>query len=186
MNYQLFYRQLFAPLESKFGPIDCDTIVALMGFDGGGPRSFCTFGAELGNPLITYVSCELAVRLEQQPCEFGRYELLSTCDDEGWVRGTLSDIGWMSLDTTFGHGPILDIGPGVAADDPIQGIVFDKVCAVEIENQQFGILGCIGITRPEMDFARLHGSQALFDRLSAASCYPQTLRKRESVIESFN
>jgi len=185
MDYQSFYRQLFAPLESELGPIDRDTIVAMMGFDGGGPLSFCTFGAESGNPLMTYVSCELAVRSEQQPSDFGRYELLSTCDDEQWVRSTLSDIGRMSFDTTFGHGHTLDVGPCVAADDPIQGVVFEKVCSVEIENEQFGILRCIGISRPELDFARLHGCQALFDRLSEADIYPHTIRQRESVIESF-
>src|SRR5262245_7468527 len=93
MDYQEFYRQLFVPLEASIGPIDRDTIVAIIGFDGGGPLNFCTIGCERSGPCITYVSCELAVRDEQIPCEFGRYELLSTCDDEKWVRSIVSDIG---------------------------------------------------------------------------------------------
>lgn len=40
MDYEKFYRQLFAPLEVMLGPVDRDTIVAIIGFDAGGPLAF--------------------------------------------------------------------------------------------------------------------------------------------------
>jgi hypothetical protein len=86
MDVREFYRQLFLPLEPLLGQVDPETIVAIVGFDAGGPLNFCTFGSERGDRFITYVSCELAVRPEQRPAECGRFELLVTCDDERWVR----------------------------------------------------------------------------------------------------
>ncbi len=44
MDYHAFYAQLFSPLDSKLGPIDPETMVAIIGFDAGGPLGFCTIG----------------------------------------------------------------------------------------------------------------------------------------------
>ena len=46
MDYQQFYRQLFAPLESQIGSIDANTIFAIIGFGCGGPLNFCTIGSD--------------------------------------------------------------------------------------------------------------------------------------------
>ncbi len=83
MDDEQFYRLLLAPVERIFGPIDRDTIVAIIGFDSGGPLNFCTIGRDRGDRFITYVSCELAVRGEQQPSEFGRYDLLTSQEESG-------------------------------------------------------------------------------------------------------
>jgi hypothetical protein len=182
MDYRRFYGQLFAPLEAMLGPIDRDTIVAIIGFDAGGPLNFCTIGAESGGKFITYVSCELAVRPEQLPAKFGRYELLTTCDDETWVRHILSRIGRMSEEVVFGHHHTLDIAAWVSPDDPIQGLVLEKVCTAEIDGENYGILRCIGITRGEMEFKQLHGTESLVLALRRNGVYPNTEVKRESVL----
>ena len=161
MDYEKFYRRLFVPLESIHGPIDGDTIVAIIGFEAGGPLNFCTFGRESSDRFITYVSCELAVREEQQPSEFGRYELLIACDDERWVRGIVSDIGRMSFEVPFGHGQTMDIGPWVESGESIQGIVFEKVCATKIDRKPYGVMRIIGVTRPEMEYTQVHTSSKL-------------------------
>jgi hypothetical protein len=182
VDYIKFYRQLFAPVEAILGPIDRDTIVAIIGFDAGGPLNFCTIGRGSGERFVTYISCELAVRAEQRPSEFGRYELLVTCDDEGWVRSILTDIGRMSLEVAFGHGHTLDIGPWVEADDPIQGIVFEKVAEKKFDGESYGVLRCIGITRAEMEYAQNRGAMALLTRLKKAGVYPNTAIRRKSVL----
>ena len=182
MDYQRFYGQLFAPLEDLLGPIDRETIVAIIGFDMGGPLNFCTIGRDKGGPCITYVSCELAVRAEQQPSEFGRYELLTSCDDEQWVRSIVTDIGRMTLEAVFGHGHTMDIGPWVKADAPLQGVVFEKVCTCSIGRESFGVLRVIGVSRGEMEYSHEHGVQALFKRLKASGVYPNTLVNRRSVV----
>jgi hypothetical protein len=130
----------------------------------------------------TYVSCELAVRDNQKPSEFGRYELLSTCDDELWVQSIVSDIGRMTLETAFGHGHTMDIGGWVAPDDPVQGVVFEEACRCRIGGMPFGVLRVIGVSRPEMQYAQAKGTKALIRKLKAAGIYPCTLIRRSSVV----
>ncbi len=110
MEYQRFYNQLYAPLARELGPIDRNTIVAIIGFDAGGPLNFCTFGGEANSGRITYVSCELAVRDDQRPNACGRYELMASSDSEEWVRTVLSDTARMSLEVVFDDNNTMDIG----------------------------------------------------------------------------
>ena len=182
MGYEKFYGELFAPLKPLLGPIDRDTIVAIIGFDMGGPLNFCTIDSANGSGCITYVSCELAVREEQQPSKFGRFELLTSCDDEKWVRSIVSDIGRMTLDAAFGHGHTMDIGSWVEPDASLQGVVFEEVCDCQIAGEVFGVLRVIGITRAELEYAQLHGAASLLQSLRKAGVYPKTLVKRASVI----
>jgi len=183
LDYGEFYSNLFVPIEEAFvGSIDRDTLMAIVGFDAGGPLNFCTIGHERGDKFVTYVSCELAVRRQQKPSEFGRYELLMTCDDEEWARSLLSDIGRMSLDVAFGDAHTLDIGRWVKPRGPIQGVAFEKFACVEIGGEKFGILRCIGITRPELKYAQKHGVPALVTRLKEAGAYPNSSVRRHSVI----
>ena len=165
MDHQQFYRQLFAPLEAELGPVDPMTIAPIVGFDAGGPLSFCTFRPGSDSRCITYVSCELAIRAEQQPSEFGRYELLATSDDEHWVHSIVSDIGRMTLEGVFGDGHTLDIGPWVEDGDRIQGVVFERAASVQIEGRSFGILRIVGVTRNELEFARSFGVSVLTSKL---------------------
>lgn len=181
-GHQALYGQLFAPLERQLGAIDPHTIVALIGFDDGGPLNFCTIGARNESAYTTYISCELAVHAGQQPGEHGRYELLVSCDDERWARSILSEIGRMSLDIAFGDGHTLDIGAWVDEDAPIQGVIFEEVLATEIGGTEYSILRCIGITREEMEYALEQGSGKLLVSLQEAGIYPHTTLKRVSVV----
>ena len=181
MDLRRFYAELFAPLEPTIGPLDPDTIVAIVGFDAGGPLNFCTIGRGKSR-FTTYISCELAVRAEQQPAEFGRYELLTTCDDEDWVWSIVTDIGRMSLEAAFDDGHTLDIRPWVEPDDLIQGAVFEKLFESKIDGEAYGVLRVLGVTRPEMDFARAHGASSLLKRLIDAGEYPNTTAARSSVV----
>jgi hypothetical protein len=182
VDFQRFYRQLFKPLEACLGPVDPDTIFAIIGFDAGGPLNFCTFGVSSGSPWIAYVSCELAVRTEQFPSPAGRYELLCTCDDETWVRSIVTLLGRMSLETVFGHGHTVDIGQCVSPDAVIQGVLLELALQVEINGTDYAVYRVIGITRPEMQFARRNGHDALVDKLSVAKIYPNTLVNRSSTV----
>jgi hypothetical protein len=181
-SYGAFYRKLFAPLEEMIGSIDPETIFAVMGFDAGGPLNFNTIGARGGKQFVTYVSCELAVRAEQRPSEFGHYELLASCDNEQWVRHYISEIGRMSLTEAFGHGHTLDFGECVEESAPLQGVIFEKMFSIEIDDSSYGIMRCIGVSRPEMAHARERGSASLFELLKQAHVYPHTDTRRSSVV----
>lgn len=181
MNYHDFYAKLFKPVEADIGSLDEDSIVAIIGFDFGGPLNFCTVGRERKDEFITYVSCELAVRDDQPVGEIGPYELLMTCNDEDWCMPVLTDIGRMSLEELFEHGHTLDLGPLVEKSFPIQGIVFEEFARVRIKLRRYGILRCHGITRAEMEFAQQYGVGELIDRLIEAGVYPKTDTGRKSI-----
>lgn len=182
MDYKKFYAELFAPLETRYGPIDRDTICAIMGFDGGGPLSFCTIGAKRGEPFVTYISCELAVRDEQQPSEHGRYEFICSSDDEEWVRSIVSNLGRMSLETVLGHGHTVDIGPCVATEAPIQAVLLTEEERVEVAGGHFAICRVTGLCRPELDFCIQHGAERLISALKAHGIFPNTKVDRKSVV----
>lgn len=181
-DYDAFYKQLFQPLESEIGPIDPDSIVAVIGFDAGGPLSFCTIGKTSGADFVTYVSCELAVRDDQLSASFGRYELLTLCNDERWVRSNITALGHASLEMRFGDGHTLDIGAWIEPDEPIQGLVFERVSTSRIDGKEFGVMRVIGITRPELEFAKHNGVSRLVDLLKEAHVYPRTESGRKSVV----
>jgi hypothetical protein len=159
---------------------------AIVGFDVGGPLNFCTVGRERKEKLVTYVSCELAVRSEQKPNACGRYELLASSNSAVWVRSVLTDTARMSTEAIFKDGDTLDIGAwvnsGKRRKPKLQGILFKQECRTRIRGKSFGILRCIGITRREMEFAQREGSKALVAKLRAAGVYPHTITTRKSVL----
>src|SRR5687767_6103085 len=132
MDYNRFYAQLYRPIEERIGRVDEATIMAIVGFDCGGPVSLCTVGYGR-EQFVTYVTCELSVRDEQQPAGFGRYEVMMTCDDEAWARKILTKIGQMSLESVFEHGHTVDIGEIVGPDCPLQGLVVEEFARATID-----------------------------------------------------
>lgn len=185
MNYTQFYTGLLRPLVDKIGKIDKETMISIVGFDAGGPLNFCTIGRDIKSDLITYVSCELAVRNEQKPNSTGRYELLTSCDDEQWVRSIITKIGRMTLDDVFDDGHTMDISnwaDNVNGEIIIQGILFKRECLSSLNGKRFGILRCIGITRPEMEYSQVMGSSELIKMLIKENIYPNTFINRKSVV----
>jgi hypothetical protein len=183
MDYQRFYKQLFQPIEQRIGHVDEASITAIIGFDCGGPVTVCTVGRG-GEQFVTYVTCELAVREEQRPAEFGRYEVMMTCDDERWAHKILTKLGQMSLESVFEHGHTIDISPVVDADCPVQGLVVEEFARVTVDEQAYGILYFHGVTRSELEFAMESGTDALLKRLRLAGVYPRTSIHRKDSVET--
>lgn len=172
MNYQAIYDRLFAPIEALLGKIDRDTIVSIIGFDMGGPVNLCTIGR--GEPFVTYLTCELAVRQDQPPGQHGRYEFLMTCDDEDWCRAVLTGIARMSLTEVFNDHHTLDIRPWVGNECPIQAVFFENIARVNIDGASYSILRVVGISWPELEHARARGVEDLIVHLKSVSTYPRT------------
>jgi hypothetical protein len=181
MDYQRFYKQLFQPIEERIGHVDEASIMAIIGFDCGGPVTLCTVGRGR-EQFVTYVTCELSVRDEQKPAEFGRYEVMMTCDDERWARKILTKLGQMSLEGVFGHGHTIDIAPVAGPDCPVQGLVVEEFARVTVDEKPYGILYFHGVTRSELEFAMESGTDELLGRLRGAGVYPRTsIHRRESI-----
>jgi hypothetical protein len=159
-----FYDALFAPLIEAEGSLDRDTIMAIVGFEAGGPISLCTIGSERPGPTI-FVTCELAVRRDQVPSEVGRYELLTVTSDEAWARSILTNIGGMTLEVAFGHLHTLDIAPWVQEDFHIQGILFTVEYAVVVEGEKYAVIRCSGLTRSQLERAIDGAAEAVADEI---------------------
>ena len=152
IDHRRFYDALFAPAVATHGALDRDTLTAVAGFDAGGPVSLSTIGHARPGPTL-FITCELAVREDQVPSEMGRYELMTWSDDEDWAWSTLTDIAGMTLEAEFGHLDTLDIGPWVAEDAPIQGILFSLEYTVVIDGEQYAVFRCSGLTRAQLERA---------------------------------
>jgi hypothetical protein len=181
MDHPTFYEQLFQPIVERLGLLDGTGSVADVGFEAGGAVALCTIGEGRG-ALVTYISCELAVREDQRPADFGRYEVMMTCDDERWAYKILTNLARMSLESELGHGHTIDVGPLVGPKCAVQGLVAEEFARVTIEGQGYGFLYFHGVTRPELEFANEIGADELLERLREAGVYPRTsLHRRKSI-----
>ncbi|MCK6474394.1 MAG: suppressor of fused domain protein [Planctomycetes bacterium] len=180
-QYDAFYDKIRGAAAAECGKLKETTTFHIIGFDMGGPINYFSTQCEDEAGCLTHVTSELAVRAAQNASAFGRFELLMTCDDEKWCSRQLTGIAAMSLESTFGHGHTVDIGAFVKRKDPLQGLLLEKFATFQFEGESYGILRCIGITRPEMEFAIENGKDRLFRALKKAGVYPRTLVKRRSV-----
>jgi hypothetical protein len=181
-DVKAFYAELFKPVETALGPMDEDTLMAIVGFQAGGPVSLCTVGREK-QPFATYVSCELACYRGQQPSTDGPFELLITCNDEGWARRVLTSLGQLSFDAVLGHGHTIDLGKSEEEEGggTLEGVVLERFSASEFRGHPYCILRVIGVTRPEMEWAQAHSVEELVQRLKGAGVYPNTDPERASL-----
>jgi hypothetical protein len=88
----------------------------------------------------------------------------------------------MSLDVAFGHQHTLDLGETVDSSEPLQGVVFESLASTRVQGESYGVLRCIGVTRPELEFGLKHGPSRLLARLKKAGIYPRTAVNRPSTI----
>lgn len=181
MDYELFYAHLFRPIEKLIGPFDPATIMAIIGFDCGGPLSFRTVGG-VREQFVTYVSCELAVSTGQKCGDTGPFEVMMSCDDQKWAMNMLTKFGRMSFQEIFEDGHTVDIGEIVGPHCPLQGLVVEEFARILIEGRNYGILRLHGVTRAELEFAMKAGVKRLIENLKEAGIYPRTSIQRKHSI----
>ncbi len=178
MNLPKLSKKFFALLDDRIGPFDRPFQFRVFPFDAGGALNFLTVGVGRGDSFITYVSWDLFGHEQQKRGGLGRYELLVVDDDQKWCVDVLTKIGRQSLQEVFEPGDTLDIGSWVEPEAPIQGVVFEDALRQELSGEPCGVLRCIGITRPELEFAKSHGPGMLAERLQQAGVYPHTVVQR--------
>jgi len=180
MNIPELAKTFFQSLDEEIGPFDRPLQFHPFPFDAGGSLNFLSIGAGK-RPFVTYVSWDLFGHPDQRRGDLGRYELITTCDSEDWCLGAVTNIGKQSLQELFSPGDTLDIGAWVGRENALQGVVFEEVFKTKIGNVQCGLLGCIGITRPELEFAIKEGASSLIERLKRNGIYPHTVSGRKTV-----
>jgi hypothetical protein len=171
-SYEAFYAALFAPLEQLFGPLDPEISFPIIGFGAGGPVKLATIGRGDAARAVTYVTCELACWEEQLPNESGRYELLMSCDDETWCRSVLTSLGRMSFEETLDDRHTVDILAWVGANCPIQGLLLERIYAVEVNGESFNVLRVLGLKRNQLTWGLKHGVDDLSEKMQSLKHYP--------------
>jgi hypothetical protein len=110
---------------------------------------------------------------------------LTQCDDDAWCLNVITNLGRLSLTETLEPGETVDIRAWVDPKDPLQGVALEEALSVAIgkgrHRETCGLLRCIGITKPELEFADQHGVEALFWHLRRADIFPRTIIKRRSM-----
>ena len=183
MSLSLLAKEFFRVIDERFGPFDRPFQFQVFPFDARGALNLLTVGVGRSEPFVTYVTWDLFGHEQQKRGSFGRYELLATCDDAQWCSDVLTRIGRLGLAELFEPGDTLDIGQWVNVDAPIQGVLFEEAFRTELLGERCGLLRCIGVTRPELQFAIKQGNRALMERLDRAHVYPHTMIHRKESIE---
>jgi hypothetical protein len=142
MDYEKFYKELFAPLEEKYGVLDEDTITSFVGFSAGGPVSL----SKIEDKKL-YVTCELAVYPDQRVSSEGlKFELFSIgSHSEDWCRTVLTAIGDHSFEAELGDRHRIHITgliEGPEATDTVQLRLF---CKSTIGNVEYGLYEVIDL-----------------------------------------
>ncbi|HON07758.1 MAG TPA: suppressor of fused domain protein [Verrucomicrobiota bacterium] len=170
-------------LEKQFGPFD-PLEFHVFPFDAGGSIDFLTIGKGRER-FVTYITCGLFVHPELKRGKLGYYELMVICDSEDWVLDNINNIARLSLMEVLEPNDTIDIGPYVSKEAPIQGVLLEEVplgpLEITVENEHYGLLRCIGITRPEMEYKLKYGAPALFEKLKNVGIYPKTIVNRDSI-----
>ena len=187
MSVSKLSKIFFQLIDERIGPFDRPFQFRPFPFDTGGSLNFLTIGAKNGEPFTTYVSWDLFGHEKQKRGKLGRYELLAVCDDENWCVDVLTQIGRQGLNEIIESGDTFDIGPLVKPEMTLQGVIFEEAFRTKlrrwISSEPCGLLRCIGVTRPELEFARKHGVPTLIDKLKRAGLYPKTIVQRKDSVD---
>jgi len=186
MSISNLSKKFFRLLDEKIGPFDRPFQLRPFPFDVGGSLNFLKISGKNGKGFTTFVSWDLFGHEKQKRGKFGRYELLTDCDDENWCVEVLTQIGRQGLNEIIESGDTFDIGPLVKSDAPIQGVIFEEVLRAKLRrwilSEPCGLLRCIGVTRPELEFAKKHGVPALVEKLKQSGIYPRTISRRKDSV----
>jgi Suppressor of fused protein (SUFU) len=179
-----FYRRLFAPVEAALGPFDREVGRPIVDFTSGGPVRLHTIGlarkAEVG--FATFLTAQLALLPNQVPSEFGRFELMVTCNCQPWAQDVLRGIGRLSLTRQLGPGQWIDLSSWIYGGDPLKWILLEQFTNMQVEGNNYGILRCVGATEVERQYAQERGAAALLEKLAGAGAYPQINIERDTVL----
>ena len=179
MNISALAKDFFELIDARLGPFDRPFQFHVFPFDAGGSLNFITKAVECDVPFVTYVSWDLFGHERQKRGTVGRYELMAVCDDARWCADVLTKVGRLGLIELLEPGDTFDIGAWVGADVLLQGIIFEEALSTELRYsdgaERCGLLLCIGVTRPELEYARTRGVPMLVERLQRAGIYPRTV-----------
>jgi len=136
MDYEKFYSMLFKDLVDRFGPLDRESIVSIIGFSAGGPVNI----SKIDSKKI-YVTCELADYKEQvKSSENLNYEFLAVEKfDSDWCRTVFTALAALGMEAELGDGHTVDISGVVEDDDPVKVVSLSLFSSIVYHGKKYGI-----------------------------------------------
>jgi hypothetical protein len=185
MYLQHLAKEFFSTLDERIGPFDRPILFRPFPFDVGGSLNFLTVGAGR-EKVVTYVSWDLFGHNKLKQGKLGRYEFITHCDNEKWCSDIITNIGRQALSEVFDPDDIMDVSPWIGdLQSNLRGVIFEEGFSTQIRmelgREQCGLLRCIGVTTPELNFAREHGVPSLVKALKISNVYPNTILMRSSI-----
>lgn len=176
-----FYEDLLFPVTERYGPVK-SILRAIVGFDGGGPVAMCVLDGPGDAGMTACVTCELAVRQTQKPCADGRFELLTVCDDRQWAQKVLTLVGKTSMNSGLDIGHTVDLSPALKMPGALDAVLLEPFSKRRIDGCDYSLLRCVGISSPELAFAKQAGIESLRLKLIQANVFNATPCRRPSVV----
>ncbi len=174
----------FQALEERVGSFDRPINFHVYPFDAGGGINLLTVGAGR-QEFVTYLTWDQFGHQQQKRGSLGRFELCAVSADRDWCSDILTKLGRQTLIELFEPHDTVDIAQWVHPDSALQGLVLEEALRLKLGTpaalESCGLMRCIGVTRPELEFARQHGAQTLIERLRMTGVYPKTIPDRASV-----
>jgi len=164
-------------LEKVFGPAHAQVFHAAHPFALGGQADVMAFLHHLKG--VVYVTAELTGRPES--C-YADYELM-IChrSPKDWGPNVISRLAPYTQQAYIGAGESMDIDSVTPAESRIKAFLFDTYGQFSLFAQENELRLCIGITKTELQFRKLHGPERLLEELKRQSIYPFTDLERDSV-----
>jgi hypothetical protein len=172
MDVEKHYEALFGPVQDRIGPIDSDSLVGIVGFDGGGPISLSTIGVGRAE-YPTYVTCALSVRDDQRHEECPPFEVLIRCNDQGFAWNVLTALGDLSLQATLGPGHIVHLDDLAAGG--VVAILLEEFARVDIAGRPHAVLQAVGLSESLLRVAAQTAVDEAVAILKREGVYPNTI-----------
>jgi Suppressor of fused protein (SUFU) len=137
-------------------------------------------------PGATYVTAEMTGEdVGQRRSTLGNYELMICTQQElPKAADLVSKLARYTCDATLEPEHTMDV-PDYFGDSTIRALLFthprDEPVRFEFLDQSYGLLLCIGITAPELAFARSVGANELLRLLNEHRVFPYTIPDRPSI-----
>ena len=154
-----------------------------MGFEFGGPPDVLLFKHAPGVSGTFYVTSDLLFCEHQPKNSLGGYEVAICLPEEReWAEHILFKLSHATLEEVFDVGHTADITAWVEDTCAIKGLLITELISIQFNEQPFGALLCIGVTRSELDYALAHGSRKLLRLLEKKTRFPCTDLSRAAVV----
>lgn len=152
-----------------------------LGHDAGGASDIYIYKNNLNK--VFYITGDLYGK-RQKLSDAGNYEfLIAHSNEDKWGPYLISRLAYNSLESSIYSGETMDLGSFALKGSSIKAIIFDKYADFTIDNNKYGLMLVMGITKDEFNWAKKNGGKELIIKLKGKNIYPYTNLTRKSIFD---